>query len=152
MKYISVLMVIFLALVAGYFFTQPTLVDTGIEAPASLNTQTKVSPQVNALQHSHDGHDHTNTSSNTASQQAPLQNGKTGNPHFDQLSPEMQQAVKDSLLLEGPMETHTRPDGTIVLPSNGRFTQMPVAVEMPDGTIQIREYSVVPKAASPAIK
>ena len=69
----------------------------------------------------------------------------TGNPHFDQLSPEMQKALKDSLLLEGPKETYTRPDGSVVLPSNGRFTQMPVAVQMPDGTIKIQEYSNIPK-------
>ncbi len=69
----------------------------------------------------------------------------TGNPHYDQLSPEMQKALKDSLLLEGPKETYTRPDGSVVLPSNGRFTQMPVAVQMPDGTIKIQEYSNIPK-------
>jgi len=69
----------------------------------------------------------------------------TGNPHYDQLSPEMQKALKDSLLLEGPKETYIRPDGSIVLPSNGRFTQMPVAVQMPDGTIKIQEYSNIPK-------
>jgi len=69
----------------------------------------------------------------------------TGNPHYDQLSPEMQKALKDSLLLEGPRETYTRADGSVVLPSNGRFTQMPVAVQMPDGTIKIQEYSNIPK-------
>ncbi len=69
----------------------------------------------------------------------------TGNPHYDQLSPEMQKALKDSLLLEGPKKTYTRPDGSVVLPSNGRFTQMPVAVQMPDGTIKIQEYSNIPK-------
>lgn len=149
MKYISVLIVVFLALAAGYFFTQPTLVDTGLDASSLLNTQSKPALQMNRA---HEGHDHTDTNSDSAVQQDQIPEGKTGNPHFDQLTPEMQQAVKDSLLLEGPMETHTRPDGTIVLPANGRFTQMPVAVEMPDGTIQIREYSVVPKANAPAIK
>ncbi len=69
----------------------------------------------------------------------------TGNPHFDQMTPGMQQALKDSLLLEGPKETYTRADGSVVLPSNGRFTQMPVAVQMPDGTIKIQEYSNIPK-------
>jgi len=69
----------------------------------------------------------------------------TGNPHYDQLSPEMQKALKESLLLEGPKETYTRADGSVVLPSNGRFTQMPVAVQMPDGTIKIQEYSNIPK-------
>jgi hypothetical protein len=69
----------------------------------------------------------------------------TGNAHFDQMSPSMQKALKDSLLLEGPKKSYTRADGTVVLPSNGRFTQMPVAVQMPDGTIKIQEYSNIPK-------
>ena len=69
----------------------------------------------------------------------------TGNAHFDQMTPKMQQALKDSLLLEGPKKTYTRADGSVVLPSNGRFTQMPVAVQMPDGTIKIQEYSNIPK-------
>lgn len=70
---------------------------------------------------------------------------ETGNPHFDRLTPEVQQALKDSLLLEGPMESITRPDGSIELPSDGRFTQMPVAVQMPNGSIEVREYSTIPK-------
>ena len=69
---------------------------------------------------------------------------ETGNPHFDRLAPEVQQALKDSLLLEGPMEVIYQPDGSIKLPSNGRVTQMPVAVQMPDGSIEVREYSNIP--------
>lgn len=64
--------------------------------------------------------------------------------HLNQLSPEMKQAIKDKLLLHGPMEVIQHPDGSFELPSNGRFTQMPVAVQMPDGSIQIREYSHIP--------
>ena len=65
--------------------------------------------------------------------------------HQDMLSEEMKQAIRDKLLLHGPMEVIHKPDGSFELPSNGRFTQMPVAVEMPDGSIQIKEYSVLPK-------
>ena len=64
--------------------------------------------------------------------------------HLDQLSPEMKQAIRDKLLLHGPMEVIQHADGSFELPSNGRFTQMPVAVQMPDGSIQIREYSQIP--------
>ena len=64
--------------------------------------------------------------------------------HIDMLSDEMKQAIKDKLLLHGPMAVIRHPDGRIELPSNGRFTQMPVAVEMPDGSIQIKEYSTLP--------
>ena len=61
------------------------------------------------------------------------------------MTPEMQQALKESLLLENPTTTIDGPNGAVILPSQGRFTQMPVAVQMPDGTIQIREYSSIPK-------
>lgn len=89
--------------------------------------------------HSHDHHDEHHQNSN-ASITSP-----TGNPHFDQLTPEMKQALKDSLLLENDTETFTKDDGTVVLPANRRSTQVSVAVQMPDGTIQIREYSNIPK-------
>jgi hypothetical protein len=41
------------------------------------------------------------------------------------------------------MDVIKHPDGSIELPSNGRFSQMPVAVEMPDGSIKIKEYSTL---------
>lgn len=69
----------------------------------------------------------------------------TGNAHFDQMSPAMQQALKESLLLENPTTTIDGANGAVILPSQGKFTQMPVAVQMPDGTIQIREYSEIPR-------
>ena len=69
----------------------------------------------------------------------------TGNAHYDQMSPEVKEALKNSLLLENPVEEIIRPDGITEIRSSGRFSQMPVAVQMPDGTIQIREYSEVPR-------
>jgi hypothetical protein len=65
--------------------------------------------------------------------------------HEDLLSEEMKQAIRDKLLFHGSMAVIEHPDGSIELPSNGRFTQMPVAVEMPDGSIQIKEYSALPE-------
>jgi hypothetical protein len=65
--------------------------------------------------------------------------------HQDMLSEEMKQAIRDKLLFHGPMDVIKHPDGSIELPSNGRFTQMPVAVEMPDGSIKIKEYSSLPE-------
>lgn len=86
----------------------------------------------------HEGHDHQHGSSNADSQ-------PTSSVPLD---PEIREALKKQLLLEGPMQTITRPDGRIELPSNGRTTQMPVAIQHPDGTIEIKEYSVVPKEES----
>lgn len=65
--------------------------------------------------------------------------------HIDMLSEEMKQSIRDKLFHHGPKETIERDDGVIILPANGRFTQMPVAVQMPDGSIKIQEYSVLPK-------
>lgn len=65
--------------------------------------------------------------------------------HQDMLSEEMKQAIRDKLFFHGPKEIIEHPDGRIELPSNGRFTQIPVAVKMPDGTIQIKEYSSFPE-------
>ena len=69
--------------------------------------------------------------------------------HQDMLSEEMKQAIRDDLILHGPGKTFEKPDGTVVLPSGGRSTQVSVAVQMPDGTIQIREYSELPKDTKP---
>lgn len=62
-----------------------------------------------------------------------------------ELSPEMKEALRKVLFQHGPKTTITHPDGTIEMPMNGRYTQMPVAIQKPDGTIEIREYSVVPE-------
>jgi hypothetical protein len=144
MKY--VFLIIFAAIIAGYVLLQtPTLInereDASLKSEQIAPTESHAGLKTNTHNHAHEP-----SSPNDLNKQTSVPEGKTGNPHFDQLSPEMQQAAKDSLLLEGPMETYERADGSIVLPANGRFTQMPVAVEMPDGSIEIREYSVVPKA------
>lgn len=62
-----------------------------------------------------------------------------------ELSPEMKESLRKMLFQHGPKTTTTHPDGTIEMPMNGRYTQMPVAIQKPDGTIVIREYSVVPE-------
>ena len=67
--------------------------------------------------------------------------------HQDMLTEEMKQGIRDQLLFHGPMETIENADGSVELQSNGRFTQMPVAVKMPNGTIQIKEYSKLPSTS-----
>jgi len=109
-----------------------------VDGNSDIKIETKKSIEHKNI-HKHDHNDEHHQNSNASI------NPPTGNPHFDQLTPEMKQALKNRLLLEGPMKTIQRPDGSVALPSNGRFTQMPVAVQMPDGSIQIREYSQLPK-------
>lgn len=65
--------------------------------------------------------------------------------HIDMLSDEMKQSIRGQLLQHGPKKTFTKPDGTVVLPASGRATQVSVAVQMPDGSIQIREYTELPE-------
>ncbi|MFY0700305.1 MAG: hypothetical protein JXR04_05750 [Bermanella sp.] len=65
--------------------------------------------------------------------------------HIDHLSPEMKQALKDKLFHHGP-KTITKDDkGLIRMDHAGRFVNMPVAVRKADGSIEIKEYSVVPE-------
>jgi len=84
-----------------------------------------------------------NTPSAQSTQVMPGNTSKTVK-HVDMLSPEMRQALRDKLIHHGPKTVIYHDNGMISLPANGRFTQMPVAVEMPDGTIKIQEYSVLP--------
>lgn len=86
-----------------------------------------------------------NTSPNTpAGLNAPAQPEPATDEQVE-LSPEMKEALRKVLFQHGPKTTITHPDGTIEMPMNGRYTQMPVAIQKPDGTIEIREYSVVPE-------
>lgn len=61
------------------------------------------------------------------------------------LSPQMKQALKDKLLHHGPKTITKDDNGRIRLDSAGRYTNMPVAVRQADGSIKIKEYSVVPE-------
>ena len=141
MKTLGVLIIAMALLTVGYFLKQPTLFDSN-----SVESKQATQPKNNSQDPTASLHDHNHqTTGNASAQTSSLAPGKTGNPHFDQLTPEMQQALKDQLLLENPTTTTEGPNGAVILPSQGRFTQMPVAVQMPDGTIQIREYSSIPK-------
>jgi hypothetical protein len=108
----------------------------------TVDGQAQVIKQAHAIAHSdevvHSDSNHTDNHS-----QADIDNKAVR--HEDLLTEEMKQAIRDKLLFHGSMEVIEHPDGSIELPSNGRFTQMPVAVEMPDGTIQIKEYSTLPE-------
>ena len=68
----------------------------------------------------------------------------TTNSHLEKLSPEVKQAVKDKLLHSEPLDIHKDKKGRTILRSNGRFTQMPVAVKNEDGSVTIKEYSHIP--------
>lgn len=138
--------ILIIAIVLGLWQLKPVQVieaDSGVQAMNGSNATQASSKNVSPNGVSNPNASNTQSSatqpSNTPNKQL------TGNKHFDQMTPEMQQALKESLLLENPSTTIDGQNGTVILPSQGRFTQMPVAVQMPDGSIQIREYSEIPK-------
>ena len=71
--------------------------------------------------------------------------GKPISDHASKMSPPVKEALKQGLLLESSMDVVELPDGRVKLPSNGRFTQMPVAVTEEDGSISVREYVTAPQ-------
>ena len=72
--------------------------------------------------------------------------------HLDHLSPEMKQAVKDTLFHHGPKTITKDSQGRIRMDHAGRYVNMPVAVRKADGTIEIKEYSVIPDAKTEAVQ
>ncbi|OUS41288.1 hypothetical protein A9R00_01695 [Oleispira antarctica] len=114
--------------------------DKQMKAESASQSVSDLKVAKKATDHVHDINDTANGNAASANETAADKVPR----HQDMLSEEMKQAIRDKLLFHGPMEVITHPDGRIELPSNGRFTQMPVAVEMPDGTIQIKEYSSLP--------
>ena len=144
--YLLIIAVILLGSWIG-FYSEPKIVEPNasmVPKPATSSTSAPI----------------TNTTNNSASSSSSISTPSLSAPassdpalnikqkdvrHIDMLSEEMKQSIRDKLFHHGPKETITRDDGTIILPANGRFTQMPVAVQMPDGTIKIQEYSVLPK-------
>ncbi|MGK0247622.1 MAG: hypothetical protein ACI910_000346 [Oleispira sp.] len=133
---ISLIMI--LAAVSVRFYKEVNTADGEAQAIEQVHTIGHAEEVIPA-----DGH-HSNSNSNSHSHsQADIDNQAVR--HEDMLSEEMKQAIRDKLLFHGSMEVIQHPDGSIELPSNGRFTQMPVAVEMPDGSIQIKEYSKLPE-------
>ena len=116
--------------------------DEQMKAESASQSVSDLKVAKKATDHVHDINDIANGSADAASANKTAEDKLPR--HQDMLSEEMKQAIRDKLLFHGPMEVIEHPDGRIELPSNGRFTQMPVAVEMPDGTIQIKEYSSLP--------
>ncbi len=113
--------------------------------PSVINSNQMVKPSPQANQSKPSAQSQNNKVPSQAYIEANPAVKSSGNAHLDQLSPEMKQSIRDTLLLHGPMEVIHNSDGSFELPSNGRFTQMPVAVQMPDGSIQIKEYSFIPE-------
>ncbi|EAT12182.1 hypothetical protein HF888_05205 [Bermanella marisrubri] len=133
--FLLLVFILVLALITS-FYQKTELVHQHDHAPQHQSEASQKQQQAPHPNDNHDGHDHQHGSHKTDDPQA---------TSYVPLDPEIREALKQQLLLEGAMETQTLPDGRVVLPSNGRTTQMPVAIQHPDGTIEIREYSVVPK-------
>jgi len=117
----------------------PALIENTAVVPA-IRPATKTSPSIQS-----------NDTNSLNGPDDPLQTTITSNQghkpvrHMDMLSEEMKQSIRDKLFFHGPMDTQQLENGVTIMPANGRFIQMPVAVQMPDGSIKIQEYSVLPK-------
>ncbi len=141
------LAVIVLLAIAFSFRTGPSLQESTEGTKES--TQANVPPNKNVNTNSASSNPATNSSPQTSSINGNVANVNKGVKHIDMLTPEMRQAIKDKLFHHGPKTVIYHDDGRISLPANGRYTQMPVAVQMPDGTIKIQEYSVLPDEPKP---
>lgn len=132
-------------IIAVAFYQQPevvnpmgtTVTNDGSKNKASLNTV-----------HVEATHDHKSESlkSNTSKDvKQPPSTDQSSVSHLDQISPEMKEQIKSKLLFHAPIETIQRADGSVLMIPNGRSAQMPVAVQMPDGSIVVKEYSYIPE-------
>ena len=139
--------ILIIAIVLGLWQLKPAQVIEAEADGAIQNTNSANGMQASSKNVSPNGVSNTNASNDqsSAAQSASPNKQLTGNPHLDQLSPEMKQAIRDKLLFNAPIETTKRPDGSVMMNNNGRVTHMPVAVQMPDGSIQIKEYSYIPE-------
>jgi hypothetical protein len=72
----------------------------------------------------------------------------TEKSHLDHLSPEMKQALKDTLFHHGPKTITEDNQGRVRLKQAGRYVNLPVAVRKADVTIEIKEYSVIPDTST----
>ncbi len=144
----SLMILAVIGLVLAYFLRTDTTVVENNTAPNVNKTNAIINGQQNSAPK--------NSQSNVMQTQsnayipAPKQGANNGNlndkvRHIDMLSEDMKQAIRDKLMLHGPMKEVKRADGLTEIRANGRYTQMPVAVQMPDGTVQIKEYSEIPK-------
>lgn len=126
-----------IVLLAFVIYQKPTIVN-----PMGSQESTVDSKLENHRAHSHSTTKTTSRAVNNLNEHTQLI--PSGNAHLDQLSPEMKQSLRESLLFNAPIETIKRSDGSVIMNTNGRVTHMPVAVQMPDGSIQIKEYSYIP--------
>lgn len=125
--------------------SQPSTNEAVVNNSSAMTAGNKASEELTVNDAKHPEHNHGQADEHQAE-------GDKMPRHQDMLSEEMKQAIRDQLILHGPKKTFEKNDGTVVFPSGGRSTQVTVAVQMPDGTIQIREYSELPEDSKPIYK
>ncbi|MGR6874527.1 hypothetical protein ACU6U9_20040 [Pseudomonas sp. HK3] len=142
----SVIVVIFAAALAWLLFdlNKVSIIDTAkhIDAPVTNETASMIKPRTQAP-----------LSSETDIKQDISDAGSKPDTsvvksHLDHLSPEMKQALKDTLFHHGPKTITEDSHGRVRLNQAGRYVNMPVAVRKADGTIEIKEYSVIPDTST----
>lgn len=131
------LLLLVLAVGLRYFGNGPSVKTVESDQPTMSHAQSEhhLHPQSMAVMKEPAKHDHHDHDQDKANQPR----------HVDMLTEEMKQSIREQLFHHGPKRTVQMPDGTVIMPHEGRVTQMPVAVEMPDGSIVIKEYSELPQ-------
>ncbi len=138
-KFYLLIVCLILVAIGSSFYSEP------LDPPANLDPRQEPIPHMAPGQPKSPLNSATTVPASTPNSQAGKDNSQNTVSHLDMLSPQMRQALRDKLIHHGPKTVIYHDNGMISLPANGRFTQMPVAVEMPDGTIKIQEYSVLPE-------
>ncbi|MFT6153992.1 MAG: hypothetical protein ACJA1X_001338 [Bermanella sp.] len=130
---------IVISIIAVFFYQQPKVV----------NPMAKKSLDSPNIEKTHNHEVHSLTSHAIKKDDKELSTGQVLDQsdvsHLDQISPEMKEKIRNKLLFHAPIETIQKDDGLVLMNPNGRFTQMPVAVQMPDGSIVVKEYSYIPE-------
>jgi hypothetical protein len=129
-------------IIAVAFYQQPEVVNPMGATSTDVSSENKASA---STVHAEAAHDHKSESLKSNASKQPLSTDQSSASHLDQISPDMKEKIKSKLLFHAPIETIQRADGSVLMNPNGRSAQMPVAVQMPDGSIVVKEYSYIPE-------
>ncbi|MFT7110039.1 MAG: hypothetical protein ACI843_001707 [Psychrobacter glaciei] len=132
-------------IIAVAFYQQPEVVNPMGSTSDNVSTENKASASIIHAEAAHSHKSDSLKASVSKDAKPQLSTDQSSASHLDQISPEMREQIKSKLLFHAPIETIQRADGSVLMNPNGRSAQMPVAVQMPDGSIVVKEYSFIPE-------
>jgi hypothetical protein len=140
-------LLVFIAIfiIAVVFYQQPKVVNPMTTTTKEITSISKKSQNSSNAEKTHHHDTHPLTSHVITNDDEDLSVNPSDASHLDQISPEMREKIRAKLLFHAPIDTIKGDDGFVLMNPNGRYTQMPVAVQMPDGSITVKEYSYIPE-------